>query len=157
MDNSDFHKEIQLIQDCIKRMASNSFMLKGWYISLVFLGASMICGKDVEIDWVMLILAVLTSVFWYLDGFFLNMETLYRWKYEWVIDQRLKNNSRYYFDLNQYNENMWLNPEDKREKKGLRKYIFSKTLIPLYLWGIVVPLLYLVFLIVIYYANNCNK
>lgn len=135
--------EIQLIQDCIKRMAANSFMLKGWYISLVFLGATIICGKDVKFDFVMPILFVLTVVFWYLDGFFLNMETLYRWKYEWVIDQRLENNCKYCFDLNPYNENMWLRPEDKRKRKSIWKNVFSKTLIPLYIWGIIVPITYL--------------
>ena len=29
------HKEIDLIQACIARMASNSFLLKGWAISIV--------------------------------------------------------------------------------------------------------------------------
>lgn len=28
-------KEIDLIQNCIKRMASNSFLLKGWFITLL--------------------------------------------------------------------------------------------------------------------------
>ena len=34
-DKENLHKEIDLIQECIKRMASNSFLLKGWTISLV--------------------------------------------------------------------------------------------------------------------------
>ena len=29
------HKEIDLIQDCIKRMANNSFLIKGWTVSLI--------------------------------------------------------------------------------------------------------------------------
>lgn len=29
------HKEIDLIQSCITRMAQNSFMIKGWYFSLI--------------------------------------------------------------------------------------------------------------------------
>ena len=35
MDRDILHKEIDLIQSCITRMASNSFMLKGWAISIV--------------------------------------------------------------------------------------------------------------------------
>jgi len=29
------HKEIDLIQNCVNRMAQNSFLLKGWTVSLV--------------------------------------------------------------------------------------------------------------------------
>ena len=34
-NKENLHKEIDLIQECIKRMANNSFLLKGWTISLV--------------------------------------------------------------------------------------------------------------------------
>lgn len=30
----EIHKEIDLIQSCITRMAQNSFMVKGWFVSL---------------------------------------------------------------------------------------------------------------------------
>ena len=30
----EIHKEIDLIQACITRMAQNSFMVKGWFVSL---------------------------------------------------------------------------------------------------------------------------
>lgn len=29
------HKEIDLVQSCISRMANNSFMCKGWLLSLI--------------------------------------------------------------------------------------------------------------------------
>ena len=36
MDEEDrLLKEIALIQDCIKRMANHSFMIKGWFLSLL--------------------------------------------------------------------------------------------------------------------------
>jgi len=36
MDNTEIlHKEIDLIQGIINRMANNSFLLKGWIISLI--------------------------------------------------------------------------------------------------------------------------
>ena len=36
MQNKDIlEKEIDLIQACINRMAQNSFMIKGWMISLI--------------------------------------------------------------------------------------------------------------------------
>ena len=33
--DTNLHKELDLIQNCISRMAKNSFMLKGWSISLM--------------------------------------------------------------------------------------------------------------------------
>lgn len=30
----EIHKEIDLIQSCITRMAQNSFMIKGWFVSI---------------------------------------------------------------------------------------------------------------------------
>lgn len=35
MSEESFHKEIELIQGVISRMAQNSFLIKGWGISLV--------------------------------------------------------------------------------------------------------------------------
>jgi ABC-type proline/glycine betaine transport system permease subunit len=35
MDNTNLHKELDLIQNCITRMANNSFLLKGWLITLI--------------------------------------------------------------------------------------------------------------------------
>ena len=29
----EIHKEIDLLQSCITRMAQNSFMIKGWFVS----------------------------------------------------------------------------------------------------------------------------
>lgn len=31
----ELHKEIDLIQECINRMANNSFLLKGWLVSII--------------------------------------------------------------------------------------------------------------------------
>lgn len=35
MDNEIIHKEIDLIQGVINRMAQNSFLLKGWTITII--------------------------------------------------------------------------------------------------------------------------
>lgn len=44
---------------------------------------------------------------WYLDAFFLKAETLYRWKYNWVIANRLETDE-YIYDLDPHNSNTWL-------------------------------------------------
>ena len=147
-NNACIHQELNMIQDCIKRMASNSFMLKGWYVSLVFLGASILSDKNVNIAYPMLLLLVLTCVFWGLDGFFLKMETLYRWKYEWVIVARVNNDTSNLYDLNPYNKCMWSNPIDKAGKLCVMKYVLSKTLLPLYGPGFGVSAGYFIFRLV---------
>lgn len=128
--NESLHKEIDLIQSCIARMARNSFMLKGWYISLLAIVISILVGKKIQIQYVGIFVFILTLVFWGLDAFFLKTETLYRWKYEWVIRERLNQNFDYLYDLNPYNKQMWLDINNK--DSCLVKYMFSKTLIPLY-------------------------
>ena len=142
------HKEIDLIQACITRMATCSFHLKGWYISLVAVIMTLLVGQDCKISIIGLFLITITTVFWGLDGFFLKTETLYRWKYEWVIKNRDGNNEDYLYDLNPVNKAMWLDAEQKND--CLMKYIFSKTLLPLYgvPWGIAV--LILVYVILLY-------
>ena len=147
-NNACIHQELNMIQECIKRMASNSFMLKGWYVSLVFLGASILSDKHVNIAYPMLLLLVLTCVFWGLDGFFLKMETLYRWKYEWVIVARVNNDTSNLYDLNPYNKCMWSNPIDKAGKLCVMKYVLSKTLLPLYGPGFGVSAGYFIFRLV---------
>lgn len=138
MDNAVLLKEIDLIQACINRMAHNSFMIKGWTISLVAVVLALL-PESFDLTGVCLIGVVATCCFWYLDAFFLRTEKLFRWKYEWVISQRPHCNE-YILDLNPYNKNMWLPNEDKTKKKTpcIIRVMFTQTLIPIY-----VPLLVL--------------
>ena len=97
----EMHKELDLIQGCITRMAQNSFMIKGWVIGIL---AAMIAiaGDRIparELGWISM--AILLA-FWALDAFFLKMEKCYRFKYEWVIDVRPKGNRNSLYDLNPY-------------------------------------------------------
>ena len=126
------YKEIDLIQSCITRMAQNSFMVKGWLISILAVVFALLPEK-VNLRFLCLLGFIIIFCFWYLDGFFLKAERLYRWKYEWVITQRL-NSTEYVFDLNPYNKNMWLNKENNKERAepSITCVMFSKTLLPLY-------------------------
>lgn len=138
MDKDMVHQEQNLIQGCINRMASNSFQLKKWYVALVFLGITNSCQKDIDKYLVLYMILALTCIFWYLDGFFLKMETLYRWKYEWVIKKRICGNTEFFYDLNPYNKNMWLVDDGE---PNIFRFIFSKTLIPLYIGGVLYSLI----------------
>ena len=90
-------KEIEIIQDIIKRMAFNSFMIKGWAITLVVV-ALLLRGTEKYQVWIAFVPLL---VFWFLDAYFLWQERLYRKLYEWVINNRLKTDE-YLFDMNAY-------------------------------------------------------
>lgn len=139
--NEILHKEIDLIQGCIKRMADCSFKLKGWYISLVTVALTLLIGQGCKLSIISLLLFGITTVFWGLDGFFLKMETLYRWKYEWIIEERLKGNMDNLYDLNPYNKEMWKDKDNKNT--CMMKYVVSKTLFPIYgiVWLIAVGMI----------------
>jgi len=93
------HKEIDLIQACITRMANNSFLLKGWTISLIAVILAL-TEKALNPIFLCLILLIPLISFWYLDAFFLRTEKMYREMYKWVLEQRKNNNSEKLYDLN---------------------------------------------------------
>ena len=87
-------KEIDIIQDIIKRMAFNSFMIKGWAITLVVV-TLLLKGTEKYQVWIAFIPLL---VFWFLDAYFLRQERMYRILYDWVINNRLKT-EEYLFDM----------------------------------------------------------
>lgn len=89
-------KEIEIIQDIIKRMAFNSFMIKGWAITLVVV--SLLLKRTEYQVWIAFIPLL---VFWFLDAYFLWQERMYRKLYEWVISNRMKTDE-HLFDMNAY-------------------------------------------------------
>ena len=89
-------KEVVIIQDIIKRMATNSFFIKGWAATLV-VGTLLLKGNWYQV-WIAYIPIL---VFWYLDAYYLWQERLYRKLYNWVITNRL-NTDEYLFDMNAY-------------------------------------------------------
>ena len=102
------HKEIDLIQNCINRMANNSFMCKGWVISIV-IAIFILLPENISRHTIYGVIILATLCFWCLDVYYLRLERLYRWKYEWVITNRLSNNTDYLYDLNPHNTQMWGN------------------------------------------------
>ena len=89
-------KEIDIIQDIIKRMAYNSFMIKGWTVTLVVV--TLLFKKT---DYQIWIAFIPLTVFWFLDAYFLQQERLYRELYKWVIRHRLET-TEYLLDMNAY-------------------------------------------------------
>jgi hypothetical protein len=126
------HKEIDLIQNVINRMANNSFMLKGWLVSLVVIVLALTKDTIVatELSYFNLILLLPVIVFWYLDAFFLHKERCYRKLYEWVIENRANTND-YLYSLSY--------KRFEKQVKSVFCIMFSKTLLPFY--GLIVIIL----------------
>lgn len=105
------------IQGVINRMGANSFLLKGWSVTLV---AAIFALSSKDADQKFVLLAYFpVFVFWMLDAFFLHQEKLFRKLYEEVAADKV--------------------PSDKftLDTSGIRSQVqsvacvfFSKTLFP---------------------------
>lgn len=75
------HKHLEFIQTVINRMASHSFLIKGWAITLVV-------GLFALLDKKYIVIAFLpVIVFWALDGYFLSRERKFRYLYDEVRER----------------------------------------------------------------------
>lgn len=83
-----------MIQGIINRMANNSFLLKGWAVSIVA-GIFALAGKTTN-NMYILFTVVPIIIFYFLDAYYLQQERLYRVLYEKV---RLMDESEIDFDL----------------------------------------------------------
>jgi hypothetical protein len=73
-------KHLEFIQAVIARLASNSFLIKGWSLTIA---AALLAFTAKESSWVMsLIPLVPIALFWMLDGYFVRQERAFRKLYE---------------------------------------------------------------------------
>ncbi|WP_418328806.1 hypothetical protein [Ruminococcus sp.] len=80
MNNDNKIKHLEMIQAVINRMASNSFMLKGWAVTLVA-GIMALSAKDTD-KMYFLVAYIPIIIFWGLDSYYLLQERLYRSLYK---------------------------------------------------------------------------
>jgi hypothetical protein len=112
-------KHLEFLQNVITRMNSNSFLIKGWTITLVS-ALFALAAKDANVNYV-LVSYIAIPVFWVLDGFYISQERQYRDLYKEVASKQ-EANIDFSMDASGY-------------CKGNRTWlagIFSKTLIPFY-------------------------
>lgn len=156
MNNSErkeiLYKEIEIIQSCITRMSQNSFMVKGWMITLVAVVLALLPEKfDIRI--LCSVGFIVIICFWILDAFYLKTEKLYIMKYEWVIKNRM-HSDEFLFDLDPYNTKMWIKTKDEKgnqisaKNPGIIQIMFTLTMVLIY-----VPLLILTAFILLYKLN----
>jgi len=112
-------KHLEFIQNVIARMNSNSFLLKGWCITLV---AALIALSAKDSDKTYLLIGFLPlPAFWVLDAFYISKERQYRQLYKKVSS----------YSPNQIDFSM----STKDFGKGINSWlgcILSKTLWPFY-------------------------
>lgn len=115
-------KHLEMIQGVINRMASNSFALKGWAVTLVA-GIFVLAGKDTD-KMYFLVAYIPIIVFWWLDAYYLLQERLYRSLYE-----KVRNTDEKDIDFS-------LNATDKEfdsKNNCFCHCLFSKTILGFYL------------------------
>lgn len=128
MDKKVSH--LEMIQNVIARMSHNSFLIKGWTITLI---SAFIVIEKSNIKTNFLYIAVFpTLFFWVIDSYFLNQERLFRKLFNKV---RLLDDTQIDFSMDtiQFKKITWF------------KTFFSKTLFIFYgliLLGIIILVLY---------------
>lgn len=79
---SQTEKHLEFLQGVISRLARNSFLIKGWTVTLVA-ALFALASKDAEAGYV-LIAYLPTLMFWSLDAYYLRQERLFRSLYDEV-------------------------------------------------------------------------
>ncbi|ACD24254.1 hypothetical protein FDE76_16225 [Clostridium botulinum] len=113
------HKEIDLIESCITRMAQNSFLIKGWYITLLAAVIALF-QKSENVTITVSIISIISVSFWGLNAFFLYTERKYRDFYEYVIVLRQQGNDKKLYSLKLTNYTL--------QYKSYWKSFFGKTI-----------------------------
>lgn len=119
-------KEIDIIQGIINRMASNSFIIKGWAITLI-VATLLLKGNNNQTA----IAFVPLIAFWILDTFFLQAERRYIKLHKWVIKNRLKTDD-FLLDMDPKRLKKDKDYEDEYKVDSMPKIAFSITLIAFY-------------------------
>jgi len=119
-------EEVKVVQDIIKRMASNSFSVKTWTITLVVATLLFKGNSNHTIIAFMPLFA-----FWFLDSYYLQQERLFRKVHNWIVDYRLDNDDKL-FNMNPISF--------KNEVQSVLRIMFSISTLPFY-GGIFIMLL----------------
>ncbi len=123
-------KYLELIQGIVNRMARNSFLLKGWAVTLVSGIFAILASADTN-KFYFLVVFIPVIAFWFLDAYYLLQERLYRELYDKV--RKTKDNDQIDFSLNvtsiQANNVKDVQGQScpKDNFKGLFKCLASKT------------------------------
>ena len=118
--NENKNKHLEFIHNTINRMSGNSFLIKGWTISII---SVLFIFTDKEMNEEFLLISIIAViVFWYLNAFFLQQERKFRAVYDKV---RILPDEEIDFSMS--------TDDFKKGKFSLLSAFFGKTIWPLYL------------------------
>ena len=106
MGNKDYDKKkhLEFIQLAINRMATNSFILKGWNVTLIVGLFALALNK---LSYKYLFLAILPAIaFWGLDAYYLYQERLFRELYDHVRKNKKESIDFYSLDTKKVRQNV---------------------------------------------------
>lgn len=127
-------KYLEFLQNVITRMNGNSFLIKGWTITLVS-ALFALAAKDANLKFA-IISYIVIPVFWSLDGFYLSTERQYRALYCQVA--LIKKDEDINFCMNASNF--------ESEDRTWFRASFSKTLLLFYGFLFVITLIVMYFI-----------
>ena len=124
-------KHLEFIQNAINRMANNSFIIKGWCITLAVALIALLEKKDINKCYIVFSFLPLLF-FWFLDAFYLKTERQYRRLYT-DISKKGKKEIDFSMDITLY-------------KECYVEALFSRTLLAFYLslMGIVLVIIFMI-------------
>jgi len=124
-------KHLEFIQNTINRMANNSFIIKGWCITLVVALIALLEKENINNNYIPFSFIPLLF-FWFLDAFFLKTERQYRRLYV-DVSKKGKKEIDFSMDITPY-------------KECCVEALFSRTLLPFYLslMGIVLVIIFMI-------------
>ncbi len=120
-------KHLEFIHNTINRMSTNSFIVKGWAITLIS-ALFVLAQKDSNTTYAILTYFAI-PIFWYLNAFFLLQERRYRSLYD---DVRLKDEDSIDFSMDAKGYNTGRNT--------IKECLKSKTIWPIYCLMLLIPL-----------------
>jgi len=127
-------KHLEFIEDVITRMNTNSFMIKGWAITLIS-ALFALAAKDANRLYA-LVAYIPLPMFWLLDAFFLAKERQYREIYDHVRDL---DESKIDFSMNtkqfDRDSNTWLASAFSKTLIVFYGFLLAITLIVMFLIG----------------------
>ena len=80
-------KHLELIQEVINRLARDSFLIKGWSMTILSIAILFLSRNPGESQWLIFCFFILVIGFWILDGYFLWQERLFRKVYDEIRKQ----------------------------------------------------------------------
>ncbi|WP_205334593.1 hypothetical protein [Flavobacterium fluviale] len=121
-------KHLEFIQNTIIRMSTNSFIIKGWIITL--LSAIFVLAEKESNQNYICLMFIIIPVFWYLNAYFLLLERKFRSLYN---DVRVKSENQIDFsmDITSYNG----------AKNSIRKCLWASSIWPIYIFLFVITVI----------------